>query len=294
MRRFVCRIAVLVLLLLSFTASLCAESRKNIMIWKGVRQMRGNRVLMEAFLPDKPNGTAVIICPGGSYHHLGTYNEGHTSARWFNSIGVTAFVLRYRVAWDNYHYPAMMQDVQRAIQLVRENAASYGIDPAKVGLIGFSAGGHLVTWAGAFAGRTNELAKIGINTNVSLRPDFVIPVYPVVSMQNDIGHKWSRKSLLGSSPTQEQKDLFSMELQIPADMPPVYLLACRDDPVVIYENSERLYAALTAKGISVTFARYDWGGHGFGMTNGKFMQAFHWNEGLKEWLIENHFIIFSK
>ncbi len=252
--------------------------------------MRGNRVLMEASIPDKPNGTAVIICPGGSYHHLGVSNEGHTTARWFNKEGAATFVLRYRVAWNNYHYPAMMQDVQRAIQIVRQRADEFGIDKNKVGLIGFSAGGHLVTWAGAFANRTNELAKIGLTVNESLRPDFVIPVYPVVTMQDDIGHKWSRKSLIGVNPPQETKDLFSMEMQIPADMPPVYLVACHDDPVVIYENSERLYAALLKKNIPCTFAQYEWGGHGFGMVDNKFMKTFHWNEPLRDWLKEKGFL----
>ena len=270
------------IILVSFP--LYSKTEKTVNIWAKTKQMAGTRVIMEVTVPDNPCGTAVIICPGGSYHHLGVSNEGHTTARWFSSLGATTFVLRYRVAWDNYHYPAMMQDIQRTIQLVRENAAEYKIDPSKVGVIGFSAGGHLVTWTGAFAERTDELEKIGITAGVSLRPDFVIPVYPVVTMQDDICHKWSRKSLLGKNPSQEQKNLFSMEMQIPETMPPVYLVACRDDPVVIYENSERLYAALKEKGITCEFARYEWGGHGFGMTDCKFMQTFHWNEGLHDWL----------
>ncbi|MCH5290502.1 MAG: alpha/beta hydrolase [Treponema sp.] len=263
---------------------------KDINLWNKVPSMRGERAIMEIFVPKESNGTGVIICPGGSYHHLGILNEGHTTAKWFNEQGAVAFVLWYRVANNNYHYPAMMQDIQRAIQLVRENAESYKVNPDKLGLIGFSAGGHLVTWAGAFGERTNELEKIGIVTEVSLTPNFVIPVYPVVTMQEDIGHAWSRKSLLGKQPSQEQRDLFSMEMQIPANMPPVYLVACRDDPVVIYENSERLYSALVEKNIPCVFARYDWGGHGFGMTDNKFMQAFHWNEPLRKWLQEQGFL----
>jgi acetyl esterase/lipase len=240
---------------------------------------------MELYVPDRPNGTAVIICPGGSYHHLGLGAEGKRSAEWFSSRGVVACLLHYRVSQQGWHYPAPMQDVQRAIQLVREMAEGLGVDERRVGLIGYSAGGHLVTWAGAFAGRSDELAKLGLDPGRSIRPDFVIAVYPVVSMQDDIGHAWSRKSLLGkAAPPQELKDLFSLEMQIPKDMPPVYIVACRDDPVVDFENSERLYGALQAQGVPCEFAQYDWGGHGFGMKDGKFMRAFHWNEALARWL----------
>lgn len=281
---------VILLSVALFSIPCHALKTKTVNLWAKTKEMPGTRVIMEVTIPDNPCGTAVIICPGGSYHHLGVYNEGHTTAKWFNSHGATTFVLRYRVAQNNYHYPAMMQDIQRAIENVRLNASEYKIDPAKVGIIGFSAGGHLVTWAGAFAERSNELEKIGLQTKVSLRPDFVIPVYPVVTMQDDIGHKWSRKSLLGKNPTQAQKDLFSMEMQIPENMPPVYLVACHDDPVVIYENSERLYQALIQKNIICKFSQYEWGGHGFGMMDNKFMKAFHWNEDLYLWLKELNFL----
>ncbi len=233
--------------------------------------------------------SAVIVCPGGSYHHLGLKTEGNSTAKWFSENGVTAFMLKYRTAESTYHYPAMLQDIQRAIQLVRENADEYGIDPAKVGLIGFSAGGHLVTMAGEFFESHDELAKLGIEHDVSLRPDFVIPVYPVVSMQDDIAHRWSRKSLLGSGKkqqSQERKDEFSMELNVPDNMPPTYVVVCDDDPVVIPENALRLYAALQEKNIPCRLAQYPWGGHGFGMMNNAFMQEFHWNDALREWLIE--------
>ena len=237
--------------------------------------------------------TAVIVCPGGSYHHLGLKGEGNTTATWFAQNGVTAFVLKYRTAESLYHHPAMLQDIQRAIQLVRENADEWDIDPSKVGIIGFSAGGHLVTMAGEFWQTHNEIAKLGLECEVSLRPDFVIPVYPVVTMQDDISHKWSRNSLLGrgaKNQTQERKVEFSMELNVPADMPPTYVVVCDDDPVVIPENSLRLYEALQAANIPSRLARYDWGGHGFGMKDNDFMKEFHWNQALKEWLVELGFM----
>lgn len=235
-------------------------------------------------------GSAVIICPGGSYHHLGLYNEGYKSAQWFSSHGVTAFTLRYRTAEDNYHHPAMLQDLQRAIQIVKENAEKFQIDPNKVGIIGYSAGGHLVTMGGAFWESHDELEKIGIHHSVSLKPSFVVPVYPVVSMQDEIAHRWSRKSLLGKDQSQARKDEFSMEMQIPSDMSPTYVVVAKDDNVVDYRNSLALYEALKEKNITSSLALYDWGKHGFGMVNGKFMKAFQWNESLWKWLTDNNLI----
>ncbi len=147
--------------------------------------------------------------------------------------------------------------------------------------------------AGEFWQTHDEIAKLGIQTNVSLRPDFVIPVYPVVSMQDDIAHRWSRNSLLGKgakNQTQARKDEFSMELNVPADMPPTYVVVCDDDPVVIPENSLRLYDALQTAGIPSKLARYPWGKHGFGMKDNDFMKEFHYNQPLKEWLVELGFM----
>lgn len=249
---------------------------------------------------------AVIICPGGSYHHLGIPHEGFATARWFNSIGINAFVLRYRVAYNCHHYPDQLQDIQMAIHYIRLHAEEFNIDKTKIGAIGFSAGGHLVTMAGEFSSR-NEISQLGIEVTESLRPDFVMPIYPVVSMQDDIGHKWSRRSLLGHqwkapnatkgwSPlnfwghaySQNLKDEFSMENpdNIPEDMPPVFILACHDDPVVIYENSVRLDQVLALKGVEHIFVNYPKGGHGFGMREDSYiMKETHWNDkDLLPWL----------
>lgn len=254
-------------------------SGKEILLWKGISRMEKFTSAMYVHEAQGDNtGAAVIVCPGGSYHHLGLYNEGYKTSRWFASKGVTAFTLRYRTAENGYHEPSMLQDVQRAIQLVRENAEKYGIDVNKVGVIGFSAGGHLVTMAGAFWQSHDELKKIGIEHEVSLRPDFVIPVYPVVSMDDEIAHRWSRKSLLGGNQSEERKIEFSMEKQIPADMPPCYIVVCMDDPVVDYRNSFVLYDAMQEKNIQSRLAVYEWGGHGFGMLNNRFMRKFRWNE----------------
>ena len=278
-----------------FCASALAQDA-TIYLWRNVKGMEKQPSVMfmhKASASAPQTRTAVIVCPGGSYHHLGLKSEGTTTATWFAENGVTAFVLKYRTAESLYHYPAMLQDIQRAIQLVRENADEWNIDPAKVGVIGFSAGGHLVTMAGEFWQTHDEIAKLGLDCKVSLRPDFVIPVYPVVSMQDDIAHRWSRNSLLGhgkKNQTQALKDEFSMELNVPADMPPTYVVVCDDDPVVIPENSLRLYNALQAAGIPSKLARYPWGKHGFGMKDNDFMKEFHYNEPLRDWLVELGFM----
>ena len=289
------RILVTLAAALIFTTAAFSQD-KTIYLWRNVKGMEKEPSVMFMHKPveNSPHTrTAVIVCPGGSYHHLGLKGEGNTTATWFAENGVTAFVLKYRTAESLYHYPAMLQDIQRAIQLVRENADEYDIDPAKVGVIGFSAGGHLVTMAGEFWLTHDEIAKLGLDCQVSLRPDFVIPVYPVVSMQDDIAHRWSRKSLLGSgskNQTQERKDEFSMELNVPEDMPPTYVVVCDDDPVVIPENSLRLYDALQAAKVPSKLARYEWGGHGFGMKDNDFMKEFHYNQSLREWLKELGFM----
>lgn len=268
------------------------SARERIFLWEDVPGMEVNvrdTILYPSVVKraDGKKTAAVVICPGGSYHHLGMPHEGFDSQDWFNSIGMSAFTLRYRVSYNHHHHPAMLEDIQMAIAYIREHADEYNIDPEKIGAIGYSAGGHLVTMAGAF-GNTSELEKLGLHKEVSVRPNFVMLIYPVVSMQDDIAHKRSRKSLLHKKQTQEDKDRFSMELQIPDDMPPVFLLACRDDSVVLFENSLRLDAALTAKKIPHLFVQYEQGDHGFGMKkNSDIMKSQHWNdEKLLPWLKE--------
>lgn len=266
---------------------LCSQDA-TIYLWRDVKGMEKQPSVMYMNKAKGNNtGTAVIVCPGGSYHHLGIIGEGYTTCKWFSKNGVTAFMLKYRTGESFYRYPAMLEDVQRAIQIIRENAEQYGIDPDKIGVIGYSAGGHLSAMSGAFGDRVNELEKLGIKTEVSLRPDFVMPIYPVVSMQDDIVHSFSRYNLLGNKYTEEQKNSLSLELQIPDNMPPAFILVCKDDPIVQYENSIRLYNSIKEKNIqNCELHVYEWGKHGFGMTDGDFMKEFHWNEVLREWLIK--------
>lgn len=279
-----CAVPLVFLLFCACHYALDAQSRV-ISLWQEdeIRNGQGAaQSVMFMSAPDTEGGgrSAVLICPGGSYHHLGLMGEGHTSAKWFNSIGAVTFVLRYRVAQGGYSHPAQIEDAERAMRLIREHADEWGVDPRRVGAIGFSAGGHLVTMLGAFA-------------KGKARPDVVMPIYPVVSMDDDIANVWSRKSLVGKrrgKEAEELKEALSMERHIPPDMPPVYLLACRDDDVVDFRNSERLYGALQAAGVKCKFAVYERGGHGFGMKDGDFMKATHWNEDLRVWLQEIGFL----
>ncbi len=245
-------------------ASMYAQTSKT-RLWSKADGKGSNHAELWRFAPDSAqngNSKAVIICPGGSYHHLGLKNEGVKAARWFCSKGYDAYVLRYRVAMNGFHHPAMLEDFERAVEMV--NADS-------IGAIGFSAGGHLVLMAGAFLPKEK-------------RPAWVAAIYPVVSMQDSIAHPWSRKSLLGRHYTQEAKDKFSMELQIPDDMPPVYLQVSDDDHTVNPQNSIALSKVLEQKGVTYTFSHFNNGGHGYGFGNNAFNSTSHWYDTLYQWL----------
>lgn len=180
----------------------------------------------------------------------------------------------------------MLQDVQRSIQLVRENASEYDIDPNKVGVMGFSAGGHLTAMSGEFFD-TDVLSLVGIKPTVSLRPNFIAPIYPVVSFTDPSVHKRSRRGALGEgkSINTAMKDSLSLEKHVRVDMPPTFLMNCMDDPIVKYHNSELLDSAMTAKGVHHKYIQYKTGGHGFGATPEKTTsEAIQWREEFLEWI----------
>lgn len=270
--------------LMFFMTAFANNSNAKIKIWNGIDIKGKQKSYLVPYFAEK-DGTqkpAVIVCPGGSYHHLGMSHEGHQVAKWFQSQNINAFVLRYRVSSDGFNHPAMLEDIQRSIQIIRENANSWNLDSNKIGAIGFSAGGHLVLMAGVFGDSVNELEKYGIKTKRSLKPDFIMPIYPVVSMEQDIGHAWSRKSLLGKNPSKQQIEEFSMEKQITSKMCPVFLLCNKDDRTVNYLNSVRLDEALTKASVPHVFILNEKGGHGFGMGNSKFTKETNWNQ---KWLL---------
>lgn len=278
-------------ILLLFLTSLCSYGASNyevIKLWDSPKDQKEKRPELRVFFPSSEiqrSKTCILICPGGSYHHLGLTNEGSEVAETFNQWGVVAVVLRYRVAMKGNHHPAMIEDFQRGLQIIQEKSKEWNIE--NIGCIGFSAGGHLVTMGGAFH-QKDFLKARGIDTKgITLRPDFVCPIYPVVSMQDDIVHFKSRENLLTKNYTENDKNNFSMEQQIPSDMPPVFLLACKDDDVVNYMNSVVLDRALKEKGINHEFHLMQKGGHGFGTIRTKSEETKDWSKMLKQWLIKN-------
>lgn len=212
--------------------------------------------------PEKANGTAVIICPGGGYHVLLTKREGSDIAREFTKLGVAAFVLRYRLPDDEILVDKSigpLQDAQQAIRLVRERAGIWGINPAKIGIMGFSAGGHLA----ATAGTHFEKAAIENPRNTSLRPDFMLLINPVISMTDRVGHTGSRDNLLGAAPPLDQIQVFSNELHVDSLTPPTFLVHSDADVVVPVANSFIFYEALHKNNVTAGLHIYPTGEHGF-------------------------------
>jgi acetyl esterase/lipase len=212
--------------------------------------------------PGTGNGSAVIVCPGGGYGILVIEWEGYRVAKELNKAGIAAFVLKYRLPSDRIMKDKSLgplQDAQQAIRTVREHAAEWKIDPAKIGIMGFSAGGHLAATAGTHFDST----FIDNPKKTSLRPDFMILVYPVISLVDKVGHKGSAANLLGQTPTMEKVKYFSNELQVTASTPPTYLTHAGDDTVVPVSNSIIFYQALNAKNIPSDLHIYSKGEHGY-------------------------------
>lgn len=219
---------------------------------------------LTVFLPpkDKANGTAVIICPGGGYHVLLTKREGTDVARAFNKSGIAAFVLKYRLPSNktmNDKTIGPLQDAQRAIQLVRENAGKWHIDAGKTGIMGFSAGGHLASTLGTHY-RESLIENL---KGVNLRPDFMLLINPVISFTDSIGHRGSRDNLLGSSPSKKLISLYSNELHVDKASPPAFLVHSDADSVVPVANSLSFYNALHRSGVPAGIHIYAKGEHGF-------------------------------
>lgn len=234
----------------------------------------------------KPNQTAVIILPGGGYQHLAIDKEGTKVAEWFNSLGIPAFVLKYRLPSDlimKNKNVGPLQDAQEAVRYVRQNAAKWNIDPNKIGILGFSAGGHLAaTLSTHYDDKVYES-----DYKVSARPDFSLLIYPVISMQNDITHKGSQINLLGNNPSEDLINSFSNEKRVTTQTPPAFLIHATDDTVVIPENSINYYLALKKNGVTAELHLYEKGGHGFGL--GVNDTSKNWTRECQEWLKANNY-----
>jgi acetyl esterase/lipase len=238
---------------------------------------------LTAFLPDPAvrNGTAIIICPGGGYHINAINHEGLDVARELTKWGIAAFVLKYRIPDDNTMINkeiGPLQDVQQAIHTVRENAKAWNIDPQKIGLMGFSAGGHLASTAATHY--KTPVIPGGRTSNV--RPDFLILGYPVISFTDSIAHLGSRSNLLGNSPGREKILQYSNERHVTQETPPAFLFHAADDKVVLPANSLAFYKSLLQHGVPAELHIYERGGHGFGINNPTTDEK--WMSSLENWL----------
>ena len=208
-------------------------------------------------------GTAVVICPGGGYGMLAMDHEGHDVAKWLNSHGITAFILKYRHA-PAYKHPTPLRDAQRAIRMVRHNAATWGVDAEKVGILGFSAGGHLAATTGLQFAWEDEMATDEIGQQ-SARPDFMVLVYPVMSMSESYMHEGSRNNLIGKDAPASLGDLMSHEKQVTGQTPPAFLIHTTMDKAVPPENSIYFYLAMREAGVDAEMHIFEKGRHGFGL-----------------------------
>ncbi len=216
---------------------------------------------------DKASGAAVVICPGGGYGGVMMSYEGVDVGRWLNTLGVSAVVLNYRHAGRGYHHPAPLEDAQRAIRAVRARASEWKLDPKKIGVLGFSAGGHLASTAGTHfdSGKADAADPID---RVSCRPDFMVLIYAVISLKPPATHSGSLHNLLGDNPDAKLVESLSNETQVTAQTPPTFLVASTADTVVPAENSVRFYLALRQAKVPAELHVYEKGNHGFGMGKG--------------------------
>jgi len=231
----------------------------------------------------KTTDAAVVICPGGGYSILAYDHEGTELAEWFNARGMTAVVLKYRLPerenFDNVSIRPL-QDAQAAIRFVRKNAGKYGLAKDKIGIMGFSAGGHLAaTTSTLFDTQVGEIT----DPSVSVRPDFSLLIYPVISFDNEITHSGSKENLIGKNPSKEDEIRFSPEKQVKADTPPAFLVSTTDDWVVP-ENSIAYFLACKRNKVPVEMHIYEKGGHGYALKDRKLGPVQSWPDRMEDWL----------
>jgi len=241
-----------------------------------------DRPSLQIYLPAvRAVGTGVVVCPGGGYQGLAMDHEGKQIADWLNSLGVAAFVLKYRLG-PRYHHPAPLQDAQRALRTVRSHADEFGIRPDRIGIWGFSAGGHLSATAGTHFDAGDPQAADPIE-RASSRPDFLILAYPVISFTADYTHRGSRKNLLGDNPDPALAENLSNERQVTAQTPPTFLFHTDEDSSVLAENSTVFYLALRRAGVPAELHIYQSGQHGVGLAQ-KDPILSSWPGRLADWM----------
>lgn len=271
-------------------SAVAAES-DPVLLWPNgapgaVGEEDADKPAIRIYLPpeDQRTGAAVVICPGGGYGALAIDHEGHQVAKWFNSIGVTGIVLRYRLG-PRYRHPAPLQDVQRAIRFVRANAAQFGIAADRIGVMGFSAGGHLASTVSTHYD-TGEPTAADAVERASCRPDFAILAYPVISFRSEFGHRGSVRNLLGDTPDDALVQNLSNETQVTEDTPPTFLFHTGEDKGVPVQNSLVYYRALVENNVPAELHVYQNGPHGVGLAPSDPVLS-TWTERLHAWLRTN-------
>jgi acetyl esterase/lipase len=241
-----------------------------------------DRPALTAVLPDgaRSAGAAVVICPGGSYQRLAQH-EGEVVARWFAERGVAAFVLTYRLG-PRHRHPAQLEDVKRALRTVRARAAALRVAPGKIGVVGFSAGGHLASMASTLFDDGDPKAADPID-RVSSRPDFAVLAYPVITLTGPASHEGSRRALLGDDPAPDLLERLSTNRLVSARTPPTFLFHTGDDPRVLVDNSVLYYQALRQAGVPAELHAYEHGRHGVGLAAGDPVLS-SWTTRLEDWL----------
>lgn len=299
------RIAVSVMLFCAIALTITAQTKLILPLWpNGAKESNGittpektedqHRIIniseasMTVQLPvaAKATGAAVVICPGGGYIGEAAFHEGYQFADWLNEQGIAGIVLKYRL--PNGHSEIPLIDAKRAMRLVRAHANEWNIDPKKIAIAGFSAGGHLASTLGTHFDDGDTKASDPVERFTS-RPDLMLLFYPVVSMKKNVTHAGSRYNLLGKNPAPELENLYSNELQVKGNTPPTILFLSDDDGAVPPANSIQFYNALKEKKIPASMAIFPTGGHGWGMrTNVSFWKI--WREMLVDWFVKNQFV----
>ena len=288
-------VIILSLLICSAAFSQPASAPQTLLLWpQGAPQAKGDqdqdKPSLIVYLPEnaKAPTAAVVICPGGGYGGLAISHEGHNVAKWLNSVGVAGIILKYRLPGNGYRHPIPLTDAQRALSLVRSKASQWNIDPNRIGVMGFSAGGHLASTLGTHFHTGKKDAPDPID-RVSCRPDFMVLVYPVVTM-GPSAHKGSKKNLLGPDPNETLVRELSNELQVNAETPMAFLVHANDDRTVATEDSINFYLAMRKAGVLVELHLYEKGGHGFGIGKSQSLAGTTWHLRLAEWLGEHGII----
>lgn len=275
-------------ILLSVATMLSAQNTFELPLWPAgapnsngltgtEEDLEGGRVAnvitpsITVYKADKPNGVAIIMCPGGGYARLAMNHEGHDMAPWLNAQGITYIVLKYRM--PNGHYEVPLSDAEQAIRLVRQHAKEWNIRPDRIGIMGASAGGHLAA----------SLATLYSSNET--RPDFQILFYPVISMVSGVTHGGSRQNLLGNNPSQELEDKYTLEKQVNAHTPQAFIMLSADDGAVPPANGIHYFEALLQHQVPATLHVYPTGGHGWGFRDA-FTYKRQWTGELEKWLRE--------